>query len=146
MTKKNKTTKSKIHKRKTMKNKLETKKEFIVKTFLEMLTTIKLYHWKTNSYAQHKASDELYDEINKHMDEFIEIMLGKQESRINKLNSNIKLRNNNSSEFKNKLFYYREIFIDMDDYLHHSKDADLLNIRDEIVGYINQFLYLSTFK
>ncbi len=146
MPKKNNTKKSKISKRKTMKNKLETKKEFIVKTFLEMLTTIKLYHWKTNSYAQHKASDELYDEINKHMDEFIEIMLGKQESRINKLSSNIKLRNNNSSEFKNKLFYYRELFIDMDDYLHPSKDADLLNIRDEIVGYINQFLYLSTFK
>ncbi len=146
MPKKNNTKKSKISKRKTMKNKLETKKEFIVKTFLEMLTTIKLYHWKTNSYAQHKASDELYDEINKHMDEFIEIMLGKHESRINKLNSNIKLRNNNSSEFKNKLFYYRELFIDMDDYLHPSKDADLLNIRDEIVGYINQFLYLSTFK
>lgn len=146
MSNKNNTKKSKTSKRKTMKNKLENKKEFIVKTFLEMLTTIKLYHWKTNSYAHHKATDELYDEINKYMDEFIEVMLGKNESRINKLNSNIKLHNNNSSDFKNKIYSYREIFIDMDDYLHPRKDTDLLNIRDEILGHINQFLYLSTFK
>ena len=31
----------------------------IVTMFLQMLNTVKLYHWKTSSYAQHKATDEL---------------------------------------------------------------------------------------
>ena len=28
-----------------------------------MLNTIKLYHWKTYSYATHKATDDLYSKI-----------------------------------------------------------------------------------
>ena len=31
----------------------------IVTMFLQMLNTVKLYHWKTSSYAQHKATDSL---------------------------------------------------------------------------------------
>ena len=38
-------------------------KEITVK-FLEMLMMVKLFHWKTHSYAAHKATDELYDSIN----------------------------------------------------------------------------------
>jgi hypothetical protein len=30
----------------------------IVPTFLHMLNTVKLYHWKTLSFATHKATDE----------------------------------------------------------------------------------------
>ena len=41
---------------------------YIVKKFLEMLNMVKLYHWKTRSYSQHKATDELYDRLNKHID------------------------------------------------------------------------------
>ena len=54
--------------------------------FLEMLLAIKLFHWKTTSYATHKATDELYTKLNENMDSFIEILLGKTESRINLLN------------------------------------------------------------
>ena len=55
----------------------------IVTFFLQMLNTIKLYHWKTTSFAQHKATDELYSILNKNIDSFIEIMLGKTGNRIN---------------------------------------------------------------
>jgi hypothetical protein len=30
----------------------------IVTMFLQMLNTIKLYHWKTFSHSEHKATDE----------------------------------------------------------------------------------------
>ena len=39
----------------------------IVLMFLRMLNTVKLYHWKTFSYAQHKATDELYASLNTHI-------------------------------------------------------------------------------
>ena len=50
--------------------------------FLEMLLLIKLYHWKTQSYATHKATDELYGTLNENMDKFIEILMGKTGSRL----------------------------------------------------------------
>ena len=50
-------------------------KSRIVQTFLEMLNTVKLYHWKTHSYAQHKATDELYSKLNENIDTFVEILL-----------------------------------------------------------------------
>ena len=43
---------------------------------------IKLYHWKTRSYAQHEATDKLYESLNKHIDEFIEVLIGKYSKRI----------------------------------------------------------------
>ena len=54
----------------------------ITRKFLEMLIMIKLYHWRTHSYATHKATDELYSLLNKHMDRFIEVLLGKTDSRM----------------------------------------------------------------
>ena len=55
----------------------------IVTMFLQMLNTVKLYHWKTSSYAQHKATDELYTNLNLNIDTFVEIMLGKTGGRVN---------------------------------------------------------------
>ena len=133
-------------KNKSRKNKLEQKKEFITHTFLEMLDTIKLYHWKTNSYAHHKSTDELHERLQHKTDNFIEIMLGKSKTRINNIDKHIKLYNLNNKDFNNKLYKYRTLLIEMDNYLDHKKDTDLMNIRDEMVGEINHYLYNSTFK
>ena len=43
----------------------------IVPTFLHMLNTVKLYHWKTTSFSTHKATDELYGSLNDKLDEFV---------------------------------------------------------------------------
>ena len=40
------------------------RKSHIIQTFLQMLNVIKVYHWKTRSYAEHKATDELYERLN----------------------------------------------------------------------------------
>ena len=142
----NKTKKNSLKNRKTRKSKLELKKEFIVHTFLEMLNTIKLYHWKTYSYSKHKSSDELFNSMQVKTDKFIEIMLGKTNTRINKINTHIKLSNLNAKDFNNRLFQYRTLLIDMDNYLNTKNDTDLMNLRDEMISEINHYLYLSTFK
>ena len=49
----------------------------IVCTFLEMLNMVKLHHWKTYSYSTHKATDDLYSDLNSNVDAFIEVLLGK---------------------------------------------------------------------
>jgi DNA-binding ferritin-like protein len=53
-----------------------------VAKFLTLLQTVKLYHWKTRSYATHKATDELYSNLNESIDSFVEILLGKFGNRI----------------------------------------------------------------
>jgi len=52
-------------------------KEEIVQKFLVLLNTVKLFHWKTTSFAAHKASDELYSSLNSNIDKFVEVLLGK---------------------------------------------------------------------
>ena len=114
--------------------------------FIEMLNMVKLYHWKTHSYAQHKATDELYSKMNEHIDSFVEIMLGKEESRIKMIEKKIELIDtSNVLEFKKRIYEYRDFLIEMDMYSDKKKDTDLLSVRDELLGDVNQFLYLLSF-
>jgi hypothetical protein len=120
-------------------------KSMFVKTFLEVLNMVKLYHWRTHSYAEHKATDDLYSSLNGHMDTFIEILMGKDESHIKMLDKRVRLIDmSNTSDFKKKIYECREFLVDMNMHLDTSRDSDLLNVRDEILGDINQFLYLLT--
>ena len=107
---------------------------------------MKLYHWKTRSYAQHKATDELYTKLNEHIDTFIEVLLGKDESRIQMLEKRIELiDSSNILEFKDRIYEYRDFLRSMDVIFDKTRDSELLNIRDELLSDINQFLYLLTF-
>jgi DNA-binding ferritin-like protein len=137
--------KSKSHKG-TMK-KRTTDKSHIVKIFIEMLNMVKLYHWKTRSYAQHKATDELYEKMNEHIDKFVEVLLGKDGTRIQMMQTKISLLDpHNIDNFKERIFEYREFLVDLNLIFNKTSDSDLLNIRDEILADINQFLYLLTFN
>lgn len=131
--------------RKTRKN-FKSDRSRIVRVFIEILNMVKLYHWKTKSYSQHKATDELYEKLNEHIDSFVEIMLGKSEDRIKMLEKRIDLIDeSNTRDFKQRVYEYREFLVDMNLYFDANRDTDLLNVRDEILGDINQFLYLLTF-
>lgn len=121
-------------------------KSHIVKTMMEILNTVKLYHWKTHSHPEHKATDELYERLNGHMDKFVEVYLGKDGSRIEKWDKKMDIiQHDNIGDFKSSMLEYRQFLINLTK-CFGAKDSDLLNIRDEILGDINQFLYLITFK
>ena len=122
-------------------------KSSIVQTFLEMLNTVKLYHWRTTSYPEHKATDELYGKLNENIDQFVEVLLGKDASRVRMVERRIRLIDvQNAKTLREKMFEYRVFLIDLSRYFDVKKDSDLLNIRDEMLGNINQFLYLMTFR
>jgi DNA-binding ferritin-like protein len=126
--------------------KKNTSKTHIAEIFLGMLNTVKLYHWKTTSFAEHKATDELYQSLNENIDKFMEIALGKNESRLKHISMTINAFNDkNKTAFKSRVYEYRKLLIRLSDTLDKRVDTDLLNIRDEILGDINKFLYLLTF-
>jgi DNA-binding ferritin-like protein len=118
----------------------------IITTFLQMLNTVKLYHWKTSSYAQHKATDELYTNLNANIDAFVEIMLGKTGGRVNLTGQKTLslLDYNNVGDFTKETNKYKIFLTNMDNDL--IGNSDLLSVRDEILSNLNQFTYLLTFK
>jgi hypothetical protein len=142
----------------------------IVELFFEMLHTIKLYHWKTISYAQHKATDELHEKLSENTDKFVEIMIGKiikddgrmpnqsvaddlspssagklptSRDRVQYRGDSIPIYDFQSKQdFVKKLEHYISMLQDFNNRFDSKIDSDLLNIRDEMSGDINQTLYL----
>ena len=111
-----------------------------------MLNTIKIFHWSTLSYPSHKATDELHSKMSKLVDSFIEQYIGGVGGgRIPVFHGrgghNIPFCECKSLEhFRTKLAEYKTFL----NSLTVSLDgvSELLNIRDEMLGEIDQALYL----
>ena len=118
--------------------------------FFEMLLLVKLYHWKTYSYATHKATDDLYSKFNENMDKFIEVLLGKTGMRIDLTNKKqISLYDlTNTPQLINKVNAFKNYLVSLTNNkaIKVMTNSDLLNIRDEMLGDMNQFLYLLSFN
>jgi len=124
----------------------------IAVVFLEMLMMVKLFHWKTTSYATHKATDELYTKLNANIDSFIEILLGKSGSRIDLMGKQEKkfrlIDLPNQEALKREVEAFKGYLVSLNDNkaMLSMSNTDLFNIRDTILGDMNQFLYLLTFN
>ena len=122
----------------------------ITVVFLEMLLMIKLFHWKTTSYATHKATDDLYTKLNANIDSFIEVLLGKSGFRTDLMsNKSIRLVDLSSAEsLKREIEAFKGYLVSLNDNkaMKQMSNTDLYNIRDTLLGDMNQFLYLLTFK
>jgi dihydroorotate dehydrogenase len=128
-------------KNKTIKN---NKNKNIVLIFLELLNMIKLFHWQTYQYSVHKSTDQLYEELSNNIDKYVEIMLGKNISRPNIQQKSTPLYSClNLPSFLKQIDKYKKYFVHLKYSPEHS---DLSNIRDEILGNLNQFTYLLSFK
>ena len=132
--------------------------QHIVIKFLEILNTVKLYHWKTYTYATHKATDEFHEKLGTNIDTFVEALLGKGTGKgTGKYGDRINLSKTKSiplKDFSSIKDFKREI-TDFSKYLtalnstplfKDPTSSDLLTIRDEILKDVNQFLYLLTFS
>ena len=123
---------------------LSTNKKDITIFFLELLSTIKMYHWNTYDYAAHKATDDVHAKLSGNIDKFMEIFMGATKQRIN-IGGKTTLSLVDLSKDK-----MEKCIIGSIRYLEKLKlpenNTDLYNIRDEMIGDLNQFLYLFTFK
>jgi len=132
----------------------QSQSQNFIPTFIHMLNTVKLYHWKTTSYSTHKATDQLYSDLNEKIDEFVEILLGKPNITIQKRNAllNVKLvklhQYNNNNDFKKQIEHYKTFLINLSNIkaFNVPANSDLMNQRDELLALLNQFLYLLTLK
>jgi hypothetical protein len=117
----------------------------IIPTFYSFRQQLHIYHLQTNSYARHKAADELLDALTDFIDKFVEIYSGKYGKVNYKQDVSITLSNLNddkATEFLNNMIEY---YINkLPKYLDAKHDTDLLNLRDEILASTNKTKYLFT--
>lgn len=105
---------------------------------LDLINNIKIFHWKTRSYAEHVASDSLHAKLSANMDRFAEVFLGMSGERFS-INSQLNLSDRNKKGMCDKV----RAFIKHMEGLKLT--GDLSNIREDIIADCNQFLYLMTF-
>lgn len=129
-----------------------TQKSFddLVKNMLEVSLIVKLHHWNTMSYSTHKATDSLYDSLSDNIDKYVEVMIGKSNGsyRINMNNyKKLKIKNiSNNSALETQIKVFIKDLTQFHSKLDSVEYSDVNNIKDEIVGELNKFLYLLTLK
>ena len=126
--------------RKTMKN--STSGGDIVSTLLTIRNQVKLYHWQTKSFADHKATDDLTAALDLAIDKFVEVYMGKYGRP--KMSKGIKLHNFNGNAARQFVSKQTLYLINVLPRKIKKNDSDLLNIRDEILAELNKIRYLFT--
>lgn len=141
-------------KNKTRKNKgSHASKRHIITKMLEILVTVKLYHWNTLTFSVHKATDDLYGQLNTLMDQFVEVLLGKHNNVSEKNKHEIlsiktlHMKNyKDNGLFKKAIDDFKKYLIGLNLVFSHIENSDLLNIRDELLAVLNKVSYLLTLK
>lgn len=117
----------------------------IIPYLLQVLDTLKMYHWMTTSHPRHVASDQLHSRLSANVDRFVEVYIGKYgRPSVERRDSKITVKHYTDASI---VAYLDGIikFMTKDLVKMLSKDdVDLFTIRDEIVADINQAKYLFT--
>lgn len=116
--------------------------------FLQLQNQIKLYHWQTRVYARHIATDKILEDLGKTIDSFVEIYIGKYgRPRLSGKNASITLQNlTEAGATRMVVAAIKHLQGPITKSLNPGVDTDLINLRDELMGDLNQLLYLFTLK
>jgi DNA-binding ferritin-like protein len=105
--------------------------------FMELLHTVKMFHWNTKSYARHKATDELHTALQSLVDKYVEISLAKSRTSLPK-SMKLEIMTLSDPAMVNKLDE-ASLYIEQK---IKPKEDELKNIRDEILATIKSCMYL----
>lgn len=120
----------------------EENKETLIKFFFEIKNNLYLYHLSTYKYPRHVAVAALLDKFDTLVDNFLEIYFGKYGRPDIFPETTLKLRKLTDSGALFELDNYIEFLTTQIPILVNPSDTDLLNIRDEMKGVLNNNKYL----
>jgi beta-xylosidase len=121
-------------------------KEEITLKLVQIQLQFKFLHWQTFGDAKHKAYGEIYDSMGDNIDKFVESMMGKYGRVEFDSEFSIMFQDISSLSVQSFMDGITEFLVGMTEQLDPKYDSDLLNIRDEILGDINQTKYRLTLK
>lgn len=122
-------------------------KKIVIK-FLQLQAQMRILHWQTTSYAEHKAFDEFYDEAGEIIDRLIEAVQGKYGRITLGGIDSIIVSDYNTLKF-NMFIMDFETFINTEIFscgLDKDKDSEIENILQELRGEVDKLKYLLTLK
>lgn len=116
-----------------------------ITNLLTLQNQMRVFHWQTQhkvgSFAQHSAFGTAYEDLDAHIDDFIEIYQGKKGAIMAAGGTfNLALHNlsDNAEDFVDEYITYLVEYVPQG---LEETDTDLLNIRDEMLGILNQTKY-----
>ena len=117
----------------------------IVNLMMTLRDQVKLYHWQTRVYARHIATDQILEKLEKHMDSFVEVYIGKYgRPRVTGKNAEITVHNMTEAGASRLL---QAALRYLQGPLSRSLkvgDYDLFALRDSLMEDVNQLAYLFT--
>lgn len=123
----------------------------IFNTIFYNTAQIKLLHWQSYTYGQHKALDKLFSKYLDLSDSLAEVIMGKYGKPVlSEENLTFTIGNYADPEkcdlrpFMDKM--YKSYMIDCRSILDENADSEIINILDEIVALVDQTRYLLALK
>lgn len=95
------------------------------------------------NYANHKATNKLYEKLSDLIDSFVEKYMGAFSRPVLKSGTNIPIQNMTKTKYMRLLRSAQE-YLRSDVQKIIAKHSELLNIRDEILSELDQALYMAT--
>lgn len=138
--------KSKNNKKKNIKNNHSNIILFINHT-MNYLTTLKIFHWTTDSYSAHKVSDKFYSKIHDLMDVYVETYLGHHnyKKKLQNKIKNITIKNiTNNKDLISYTHDYKKKIKKIRTIMNDKKESELINVLDDILTKLDILLYLLT--
>lgn len=117
--------------------------EQILLLFFRHQIKIKMFHFQTQTYGAHKASDAYLETFTNKLDKFMEVgqgICGKFQTQ----KVNIQINTLNDTSINDELDQFVKTLREFDGIM--KKCTELLNLRDELIADAEQFKYLLTFK
>lgn len=105
---------------------------------------LRVFHWQTTKFSRHKAYDEVYGALDGFIDEIAEVCMGKYGRIEIPDGCSIELKNMKDIPLNDFISDFCEFLLGLNDVFDQTKDSDVLNIRDEVLGEINKLKYLLT--
>lgn len=117
----------------------------LIAPFITLQQQLRIFHWQSDTYAQHKAFGKAYESLDDLIDSFVETYAGKYGKPRARIKYNIPLSNFEGDylEFIDSSIVFLN---DLSNEFNAETDSDLLNIRDEMKAVLNQLKYLLTLK
>jgi hypothetical protein len=116
----------------------------IISPFLSIVNQLKVYHWQTYSFSEHKSFGDVYDSLSGKIDEFVEAyqgIFGRVIAEAGFFEFSVENFSPDHVATIDGWISYLKSFSE-DENLN--RRSDLLNIRDEMLADLNKLKYLLT--
>jgi len=115
----------------------------IIEFSLNVLNQVRVFHWMTTSYAQHKALGDLYEALDDNVDTLVETYMGNKDRHDMPI---FQVQTAAHSDLNQLSMFLKQAYNDLKVFRGRIKITEIQNVIDELSTNINQAVYLLKLK